>query len=81
MIAPEPDVLLEEPSGPILSYAEDRRSATPVVASHRLRILIAAAGLLVLLGIVLAVLCLAREHARHWHTLGRHFPSGHLRVR
>jgi hypothetical protein len=56
IIAPEPDVLLEDPSGTILNYAEDRRSATPVVASHRLRILIAAAGLLVVLGIVLAVL-------------------------
>ena len=56
MIAPEPDVLLEDPSDTILSYAEDRRSATPVVASDRLRILIAAAGLLVVLGIVLAVL-------------------------
>jgi PEGA domain len=54
---PEPDLLLPtETSGSILSYAEERRSATPVIAKHRLRILVAAAGVLIVLGIVLAVL-------------------------
>ena len=49
-----------------MSYAEDRRSAAPVLgsrlrillATHRLRILLAVAGVLIALGIVLAVLYL-----------------------
>ena len=55
--APEPDAHPAETSGTILSYSEERRSAAPVLASHRLRLLlIVAAGALVALGIVLAVL-------------------------
>ena len=54
-VAPEPDTYATETPGRTVSYAEDRRSATPVLASHRLRILLAVAGGLIALGIVLAV--------------------------
>jgi PEGA domain len=55
-VAPEPDTSATETSGTTVSYAEERRSAAPVLASHRLRILLAVAGVLIALGIVLAVL-------------------------
>ena len=63
-VAPEPDASATETSGTTVSYAEDRRSAAPVLgsrlrillATHRLRILLAVAGVLIALGIVLAVL-------------------------
>lgn len=54
-VAPEPAPHAKETSGTTVSYAEDRRSAAPVLASHRLRILLAVAGALLALGIVLAV--------------------------
>jgi PEGA domain len=54
-VAPEPDTYVTETSGTTVSYAEDRRSAAPVLASHRLRILLAVGGVLIALGIVLAV--------------------------
>ena len=54
-VAPEPDTYATETPGRTVSYAEDRRSAAPVLASHRLRILLAVAGGLIALGIVLAV--------------------------
>ncbi len=62
-VAPEPDTSATETSGTTVSYAEDRRSAAPVLgsrlrvllATHRLRILLAVAGVLIALGIVLAV--------------------------
>lgn len=65
-VAPEPDASATETSGTTVSYAEDRRSAAPVLgsrlrillATHRLRILLAVAGVLIALGIVLAVLYL-----------------------
>jgi len=65
-VAPEPDASATETSGTTASYAEDRRSAAPVLgsrlrillATHRLRILLAVAGVLIALGIVLAVLYL-----------------------
>jgi hypothetical protein len=54
-VAPEPAAHAKETSGTTVSYAEDRRSAAPVLASHRLRILLPVAGALIALGIVLAV--------------------------
>ena len=65
-VAPEPDTYATETSGTTVSYAEDRRSAAPVLgsrlrvllATHGLRILLAVAGVLVALGIVLAVVYL-----------------------
>jgi PEGA domain len=65
-VAPEPDTSASETSATTVSYAEDRRSAAPVLgsplrvllATHRLRILLAVAGVLIALGIVLAVLYL-----------------------
>ena len=65
-VAPEPDTSPTETPGTTVSYAEDRRSAAPVLgsrlrillATHRLRILLAVAGVLIALGIVLAVLYL-----------------------
>ena len=65
-VASEPDTSPTETPGTTVSYAEDRRSAAPVLgsrlrillATHRLRILLAVAGVLIALGIVLAVLYL-----------------------
>src|SRR5688572_10676220 len=45
----QPDVI-----GPIPSYAEERRGATPVVAPHRVRLIAAAAGVIVLIGAIAA---------------------------
>jgi hypothetical protein len=45
----QPDLI-----GAIPSYAEDRRGATPVVARHRLRLMAAAAGVVVLIGAIAA---------------------------
>jgi hypothetical protein len=49
---PEPDVLPDESSVPIPSYAQERRSAMPVLATHRLRIAAAAAGVLLVVGAI-----------------------------
>jgi hypothetical protein len=55
LIAPEPDVPLADPLPPIPSYAEERRSAAPVVTSSRFRMIAALAGVLILAGIVAAI--------------------------
>jgi hypothetical protein len=55
-LPPEPDLSFMDSAPMIPSYQEERRSATPVHARHRMRILAGIAGVLVLGGIVAAVL-------------------------
>jgi hypothetical protein len=54
VIEPEPEIRTADLAGAIPSYAEQWRSATPVLTSHRLRLVAAAAGVLVLIGAIAA---------------------------
>jgi hypothetical protein len=51
----EPEVRPAESTGPIPGYAEDRRSASPVLARRRRQLIAAAAGALLLIGAIAAV--------------------------
>ena len=60
---PEPEVDVFGTTAPIPSYAEERRSATPVISRDRLRLVAAAAGLLILIGGVAALIYFWRGSA------------------
>ena len=77
------DVMAQpDPIGPIPSYAEERRGATPVVGRHRLRLIAAAVGVVVLIGAIGGVPAVPRrKHAGDGHAIGRHLTVGNRCVR